>query len=165
MKPQPRLNKKWTIIYSLAIILLLVSTYILILPLDTKLRLFCTIDDDHIAETPPKYQLIYRFAPDGGPSGYWTNPDTGTRLIVITIWAAIDAGTWLYYDNTENIFWIGVLTGPMKSAFYGPYPGILWTLTSLINPLAIAGITLSIIALIYQPIHKLLTKNYTTSNL
>lgn len=155
MKPQPRLNQKWTIIYALAIALLLASTYVLTLPLDTKLRFFCTIDDDHIAKTPPT----------SNSGDYWTNPNTGTKLVVITIWVAIDTGMWLYYDNTENIFWIGVLTGPMKSAFYGPYPGILWTLTSLINPLAIAGIILSIIALIYQPIHKLLTKNYTTSNL
>jgi hypothetical protein len=163
MEPQPRIDKKWTTIYSLAIILLVASTYVLTLPLDTKLRFFCTIDGTHIAETPPTYHPIYTFAPDGGPSGYWTNPTTGTKLVVITIWVAIDTGMWLYYDNTENIFWIGLLTGPMKSAFYGPYPGILWTLTSLINPLALTGIVLSIIALIYQPSRRLWTKTHTTN--
>jgi len=164
MKPQPRLNEKWTIVCSLAVTLLVASTYVLILPLDTKLRLFCTIDDNHIAENPPIYHHIYRFAPDGeDPDGYWANPNTNTILTVITIWEAIDAGTWLYYDNTENTFWIAVQNGPMKGAFYGPYLGILWTLTSLIDPLALAGITLSIIALIYQPIRKLWTRIHTAT--
>ncbi len=163
MKPQPRLNKKWTIIYTLAVTSLLVSTFLLTLPLDTKLRFFCTIDDAHITINPPTYHPIYTFAPDGGPSGYWANPNTSTVLVEITIWVAIDAGMWLYYDNTENIFWIRTLTGPLKTTFYGPYPGILWVLTSLINPIALAGIVLSMIALIYQPARKLRTRTHAAN--
>jgi hypothetical protein len=164
MKSQPRLNKKWTVIYSLAVVLLLVSTFVLTLQLDTKLRFFCTIDDDHIAENPPIWipgrwpRPIAEYV-----EGHWTNPTTGAKLTMITIWEAIDGGTWLYYDNIENIFWIGVQTGPMKGAVYGPYPGILWTLTNIINPLALASITLSIIALVYRPTRKLWTKTHTTT--
>lgn len=163
MKPQPRLNKKWTIIYTLAVTLLLASTFVLTLPLETKLRFFCNIDEAHITENPPIYHQIRTFAPDRGSGGYWTNPNTGTELIVITIHVAIDTGMWLYYDNTENIFWIGTLTGPMKSTFYGPYPGIQWTLTNIVNSLALAGIILSIIALIYQPLRKLWTITHATN--
>ena len=164
MKLQSRLNKKWAVIYTLAIIILVASTYALILPLDTKLRFFCTIDVDHIAETPPTWIAGHMPRPPAEyVSGYWTNPTTGARLVVITIWEVIDGGTWLYYDNTENIFWIGLLTGPMKSSFYGPYPGTLWILTSLINPLALAGIILSIVAMIYQPLRKLWTKIHGTN--
>ncbi len=148
MKIQPRLNKKWTIIYSLAVALLLVSTYILTLPLDTKLRFFCTMGNAHIAETPPT----------SNPGYYWTNPNTGTNLTVITIWEVIDGGTWLFYDNPENIFWIGVQTGPMKNAFYGPYQGSLWILTNTMDPLAAVGITLSVVLLIYPSLSRLWTK-------
>jgi hypothetical protein len=153
MQPQPQSNKKWTIIYTLAVTLLLASTFVLTFPLDTKLRFFCAIDDAHVAKDPPT----------SNSGDYWINPNTGTKLVVITVLVAIDTGMWLYYDNTENIFWIGAHTGPMKSTFYGPYPGTLWTLTSLMNPLAIAGIALSIIALIYQPIRKLWTKTHTAN--
>jgi len=41
-------------------------------------------------------------------NGYWTSPKTGTNLTIITIWEAIDAGTWLYYDNTQNTFLITI---------------------------------------------------------
>ncbi len=159
MKSQPRLNIKWAIIYTLAVTVLLASTFVLTLPLDTKLRFFCTIDDGHIAETPPIWTPEHMPRPPVEyVSGYWTNPTTGAKLVVITVWEAIDGGTWLYYDNKENTFWIGIQNGPMKGAFYGPYSGILWALINLTNPLAIAGITLSIIALIYRPARKLWTK-------
>jgi len=164
MKTQPPLNKKWTLIYSLAIITLAISIYYLSLPLDTKLRFFCTIDDAHIAENPPTYHPGYWPRPFAEyVNGYWTNPNTGTKLVVITIWEAIDAGMWLYYDSTQNTFWITIQQGPMKNTTYGPYQGNLWTLTKTINLLATAGITLSIIALIYQPLNKLWTKSRRTN--
>jgi len=163
MKPKPRLNGKWALIYSLAIIVLVISIYYLTLSLDTKLRLFCTIDDTHIAEKTPTWILGYWRTPyTEYVNGYWTNPDTGKNLTTITIWEAIDAGTWLYYDNNENIFWITIQRGPMKNTTYGPYQGSLWTLTNTINPLALAGITLSTITLIYRPIRKLWTKTHNT---
>ncbi|HKZ93573.1 MAG TPA: hypothetical protein VJ249_03195 [Candidatus Bathyarchaeia archaeon] len=164
MKPQPRLNKKWALVYATAIIALVVSTYYLTLPRDTKLRLFCAMDDAHIATDPPTWNPGYWRTPyTDYVNGYWTTPNTSTKLTVITIWEMIDGGTWVYYDNDQNIFWITVQNGPMKSTTYGPYQGILWTLTSLIHPLALTGITLSIIALIYQPIRKLWTKTHRTA--
>jgi len=72
---------------------------------------------------------------------------------------AIDAGMWVYYCNTDDIFWIGQQQGPLKAAFYGPYQGNLWKLTNAINPIALIGITLSTIALLYPLIHRL-DKNF-----
>jgi len=164
MKKQTRLHKKWTLIYAIAIIALVISMYYLTLPLYTKLRLFCTIDNAHIAEHPPTWNPGYWRTPNTEyVNGYWTNPTTGTNLTTITIWEVIDGGTWLYYDNTQNIFWITVQHGPMKNTVYGPYQGNLWTLTNTINPIASAGITLSIITLIYPPLSKLWTKTHTTT--
>jgi hypothetical protein len=84
-------------------------------------------------------------------------------LTTITIWEAIDGGMWLFHDPTRNIFWIGVQTGPMKGAFYGYYPGILWILTSFINPLALTGIALSMMILVYQPVRRLWIKTHIAS--
>ena len=163
MKTQTCLNKKWAPVYGIAIIMLAISIYYLTLPLDTKLRLFCTIDDAHTAEPPPTWNPGYWRTPyTEYVNGYWTNPNTGTNLTVITIREVIDGGTWLYYGNTQNIFWITVQQGPMKNTTYGPYQGNLWILTNIINPLALAGITLSIIALVYRPLSKLWTKTHTT---
>jgi hypothetical protein len=150
MKPQTCLNKKWAPVYGIAIITLAISIYYLTLPFETKLRLFCTTDYARIAKDSPTRT-----------NGYWTNPNTGTNLTVITIWEVIDGGSWLYYDNDQNIFWITVQHGPMKNTTYGPYQGNLWTLTNTVNPLALAGITLSAIALIYRPLSKLWTRKST----
>jgi hypothetical protein len=159
MKTQPRLNGKWTLICGIAIIVLVISIYYLTLPLDAKLRLFCTIDDAHLAQESPLWIRGYwRIEWTEWVDGYWTNPTTGANLTMITIWEAIDGGTWLYYDNAQNIFWITVQHGPMKNTTYGPYQGNLWTLTNTINPLATVGITLSIITLMYRPLSRLWTK-------
>jgi len=163
MKTQPRPDKKWILIYSLAVIALFISIYYLTLPLDTKLRLFCTIDDAHIAETPPTWNPGYWRTPyTDYANGYWTNPNTGTNLTVTTIWEVIDGGMWLYYDNTENIFWITIQRGPFKNTTYGPYQGSSWALTNTISPLALTAIALSITALIYRPIRKLWTETHRT---
>lgn len=146
------MDRKRIILYSLAVTLLLVSTYVLALPLYTKLRFFCTLDSAHMIQPQP-------FPRDG----YWIFPLTGLNLTTITIWEAIDGGMWLFYDPTRNIFWIGVQTGPMKGAFYGYYPGILWILTSFINPLALTGIALSMMILVYQPVRRLWIKTHIAS--
>jgi len=160
MKPQPRLSKKKILIYSISIIVLAISTHYLLLPQDKKLQLFCALDDTHLTQEPPLWIPGYwRIQYTEWVDGYWTSSRSGSNLTMIVIWEAIDAGMWVYYCNTEDIFWIGVQHGPMKGAVYGPYQGILWKLTSAINPLATIGIILATMALLYPLIRRALPKN------
>lgn len=156
-----RLYWKQILLCGLSIIVLVISAYYLLLPLDRKLQLFCVLDDAHLAQPQPIWILGRWPRPFAEyVNGYWANPNTGTKLTMVTIWEAIDGGMWLYCDNTENVFWIGVQLGPMTAAFYGPYQGILWTLTNIINPLALIGIAISIMTLLYPLVHRVLQKEH-----
>lgn len=149
-------NKKWFLIYPVSIITLVVSNYCFTPPLEEQLQLFCTMDKAHVAEPPPTW--VY-------PGYYWTNPSTGTNLTVIIIDEPIDGATALLYDNKENIFWIIDSTGPMRTAVYGPYQGILWGLTRATDPLTILGMTLSWIAIFYPPMGRTLRHNIEENRL
>jgi hypothetical protein len=118
------------------------------------------MDKAHVAEPPPTWVPGYwRIQWTEWVDGYWVNPTTGTNLTEIIVQQGIDAGTALLYDNKENIFWIGDSTGPFRSMIYGPYSGIMWELTKAIDPLAILGMILSTIALLYPVMGRALRHN------
>jgi hypothetical protein len=147
-------SKKWLLRYiipSIASIALVASTYYLLLPLERKLQLFCVLDDAHLAEEEPAWV-----------DGTLTCPRCGSNLTTTVIWSVIDAGMWLCYCETENMFWIAEQWGPLKGAFYGPYDGILWKLTNAINPIALVTIILSAITLLCTIGHS--TKTRTLSH-
>jgi hypothetical protein len=141
MTRQVNQSRKWILRYVIpfvASMALVVSAYYLLLPFERKLELFCVLDDAHLAEEGPVW--VY---------GTLTCPRCGSNLTTTVIWSAIDAGMWVDYCETENIFWVDEQWGPLKGAFYGPYDGILWKLTNALNPIALVAIVLSVVALLY----------------
>ena len=147
-------SKMWVLRYIIpfvASVALVLSAYYLLLPLERKLELLCVLDDAHLAEEEPAWHPGYwRVQYTEWVDGYWTCPRCDANLTVTVIWSTIDAGMWVFYCDTESVFWIGQAIGPLKgSVFHGPYQGYLWKLANAVNPIALVTIILSAIALLY----------------
>jgi len=141
------LSKKRIALYGIPAMVLVISTAYLLLPLEQKLRLFCILDDAHLAEE----ELTQ-------VDGYWVCPQCGLDLTEFVIYKGIDVGMSVLYCNSEDIFWIVHGWGPMKVKFYGPYQGSLWGLTNTLNVVALFGVLFSGIALLIPLIHRTLIK-------
>jgi len=141
------IGKKKILLYVIPAIVFVISTTYLQLPLEGKLRLFCVLDDAHLAEEEPTQMR-----------GYWVCPQCGSNLTEFVIFMGIDVGMSVLYCNSEDKFWIVHGYGPMKVKFYGPYQGSLWRLTNTLNVAALFGVLFSGIALLFPLIHRALIK-------
>ncbi|MCW4031433.1 MAG: hypothetical protein NWE80_03620 [Candidatus Bathyarchaeota archaeon] len=141
------IGKKRILLYGIPAIVLILSTAYLLLPMEKKLRLFCVLDDAHLAEEEPIWV-----------QGYWRArcPQCGLDLTEFVIYTGIDAGMSVLYCNSEDIFWIVHGWGPMKVKFYGPYQGSLWELANTLNVVAVFGIIFSVIAFLLPLMHRAL---------
>ena len=139
------IGKKRILLYGIPAIVLILSTAYLLLPMERKLRLFCVLDDAHLAEEEPMWV-----------QGYWVCPQCGSNLTEIVIYKMIDAGMSVLHCNSENMFWILHGWGPMKAKVYGSYHEILWRLPNALNVVAVFGIIFSVIAFLLPLMHRAL---------
>jgi hypothetical protein len=145
------IGKKRILLYGIPAIVLVLSTAYLLLPMERKLRLFCVLDDAHLAEEEPIWV-----------QGYWVCPQCGLDVTEFVIYTGIDVGMSVLYCNSEDMFWIVHGWGPMKVKVYGPYQGSLWGLTNTLNVVAQFGVLFSGIAILIPPIHRTLIKRPQT---